>query len=272
MQEIKKLRQKNQSKQLEPIVLITEDQNALIHRAAEVFTQEVRELSKTQDRISVVLSGGSTPKALHLILSDQGKPYFSQIPWKKIHFFWGDERFVPEDDPESNFRMARETLLDRVPIEEDQIHRIITEDLNPEESAQAYQRELQMFFRQNDLKSPPRFDFIFLGMGPDGHTASLFPDTPLGELESGPYSECWVKSFYVPHLSRMRISFTPHLINRAKKVVFLVGGKEKAQAFDKVMNSDESPHKFPAKLISPSGGDLLWIVDEDVITKKREVA
>lgn len=251
-------------RQPESKVIVAEDKTAAVVQTASLFVQTLNETAKQQERVSVALSGGNTPRSLFQLLCEKSGPFFSQIPWEKIHFFWSDERFVPADDPESNFRMAKESLLDRVPIEVGKFHRVVTENKSAEESAQAYQRELQMFFQKSSLSSPPRFDLILLGMGTDGHTASLFPDTPLGELENGPYDEYWVKSFYVPHLNSMRISFTPRLINAAGTVIFLVTGKNKSKAFHGVMESDTSSLKLPSKLIAPSPGQLYWIVDRDV--------
>jgi 6-phosphogluconolactonase len=250
-------------RQHESKVIVAEDKTAAVVQAAHLFVQTLGEAARQQERISVALSGGNTPRSLFQLLSEKSGPFFLQIPWQKIHFFWGDERCVPANDPESNFRMAKEALLDKVPIEAGKFHRVITEGRTPEESAQAYQRELQMFFQKTTLSSPPRFDLVLLGMGTNGHTASLFPDSPLEELEKGPYDECWVKSFYVPHLNTMRISFTPRLINAAGTVVFLVTGKNKSKAFHEVMGSDLSPLKLPSKLIAPSSGQLYWIVDRD---------
>jgi 6-phosphogluconolactonase len=140
---------------------------------------------------------------------------------------------------------------------------IITENLTPEQSAQAYQRDLQMFFRQKDLKRAPVFDLILLGLGSNAHTASLFADTPLFELSTPLYEDFWVKSFYVPELKAMRISLTPKIINAARKVLFLVAGKDKAEALWRVMESDEPPEKCPAKLIHPVEGRLIWNLDSD---------
>jgi len=251
-------------------VIISPSKEEMIHQAARAFVETTRSAAKGNAPVTVGLSGGSTPRELNLLLTDPEGPYFSQVPWDRLHFFWGDERFVPATDPESNFKMAQETLLERLPIREN-YHRIITENLTPEQSAQAYQRELQMFFHQKDLRQAPVFDLILLGLGSNAHTASLFPDTPLIELSSPLYEDCWVKSFYVPELNAMRVTLTPKIINAAREVLFLVTGKDKAEALWRVMESDEPPEKCPAKLIHPGAGRLIWSLDSDaasMLTRK----
>jgi 6-phosphogluconolactonase len=255
-------RQQRQPNERRLDVVISPSKEETLHQAARVFVETTRSAAKEIGPVTVALSGGSTPRELHLLLTDPEGPYFSQVPWDRLHFFWGDERFVPATDPESNFKMAQETLLDRLPIREN-YHRIITENLTPEQSAQAYQRELQMFFHRKGLEQAPVFDLILLGLGSNAHTASLFPDTPLFELSTPLYEDCWVKSFYVPELNAMRISLTPKIINAAREVLFLVTGKDKAEALWRVMESDELPEKCPAKLIRPVAGRLIWTLDSE---------
>lgn len=254
-----------------PEIFVSPTKGAMFDQAARQIVELLkRAAQKSSSPITVSLSGGSTPRDLHLLLTDQAQPYYSQIPWERIHFFWGDERFVPATDKDSNFRMAKETLLDRIPGGEN-YHRIITENRTPEESAQAYQRELQMFFHLKDISVPPVFDLVLLGLGSNAHTASLFPDTPLDELQTPLYEDCWVKSFYVPELNAMRVSLTPKIINAATAVLFLVSGKDKAEALWRVIESDDPPEKCPAKLIHPLTGRLIWDVDAeaaDLLTKR----
>jgi 6-phosphogluconolactonase len=255
-----------------PQILVSDSREKTIHQGARLFVEAIKRSAEKSPNspVTVVLAGGSTPRELYLLLTDPAQPYYSQVPWQRLHFFWGDERFVPSTSHESNFRMAQETLLERLPVRENH-HRIVTEDLTPEASAQAYQREIQMFFRKKDLKEAPSFDLILLGLGSNAHTASLFPDTPLQELNSPVYEDCWVKSFYIPTLNTMRISMTPKLINAAKEVLFLAIGKDKAEALWRVLESDDAPEKCPAKLIQPSMGQVIWDVDTEaasMLTRK----
>jgi 6-phosphogluconolactonase len=253
-----------------PLITVSTSVDETLHQAAKVFVRTVVDAARKKERVSVALSGGNTPRGLYLLLSDRSDTYFPQIPWSQIDFFWSDERFVPPTDENSNFLMSKKSLLDRVPVDESHIHRVITENIAPEESAQAYQKEIQNFFKADNLRGPPAFDFMLLGLGPDGHTASLFPDAPLAELDHGPFSDCWVKSFFIAHLKQeqpIRISFTPKLINAANNVVFLVTGADKAQAFERVIHSDESPYSVPAKLIRPN--NLIWVIDQDVSTRQE---
>jgi 6-phosphogluconolactonase len=255
-----------------PLITVSTSIEETLHEAAKVFVRTIEEAARKKERVSVALSGGNTPSGLFLLLSDRSESYFPQIPWSQIDFFWSDERFVPATDENSNFRMAKKTLLERVPVDATRVHRVITENVTPEESAQGYQRDLQNFFKARDLSNPPAFDLILLGLGPDGHTASLFPDAPLAELDHGPFSDCWVKSFFVPHLKKeqpIRISFTPKLINASSTVIFLVTGADKAQAFDRVVHSDDSPYLIPAKLIQPKSGNLIWIIDQEVSARQE---
>jgi 6-phosphogluconolactonase len=268
----------------EPEFRIYTTKEEVIRESAECFTRAVLRAAEGKNLVTVALSGGSTPKAMHLLLSDPNHPYFSKIPWGRVHFFWGDERFVPPTDADSNFRMAKETLLDRVMarstgtseaaensfLDAGNIHRVRTEGLSPEESAEAYERELRMFFRLTDSRQPPRFDLILLGLGPDAHTASLFPNAPLRRVLSGPQEGRWVVSFHVPHLNADRVTFTPALINAANHVVFMVEGRQKAEAVRRVFESDEPAESVPAKLIQPVNGTLTWIMDREAVSLLQE--
>jgi 6-phosphogluconolactonase len=257
---------------MDPKVIVSTSTDETLHETAKFFVRVVVQASKQRERVSIVLSGGHTPRGLYLLLSDRSESYFPQIPWGQLDFFWSDERFVPSNDKNSNFLMAKNTLFDRVPVEKQHIHRMITEDISAEESADLYQQEIKNFFGRTDLSDPPAFDLVILGMGPDGHTASLFPDAPLEELESGPFSRSWVKSFLIPRFNEenpLRISLTPKLINAAENVVFLVTGGDKAQAFDQVFHSEKSPHLIPAKLIKPKSGNLFWMIDQEVVGRER---
>jgi 6-phosphogluconolactonase len=221
------------------------DADALARRAAELIAQAVQH---TSTRFCIALSGGSTPKTLYTLLA---APEFApQIEWPRVHVFWGDERCVPPDHPDSNYRMARETLLDYVPIPPENIHRIAGE-FEPAEAAALYEQHLRSFF-----DGEPRFDLILLGMGNDGHTASLFPHTPaLHEQER------WVVANYALAQQLWRVTFTPAAINAAARVMFLVSGAEKAETLRRVLNGPSMPEELPAQLVQPVSGETTWLLD-----------
>lgn len=229
-------------------------------RAAELFVRRNQE-ARTKGRFTVVLSGGSTPRAFHALLA--APPYRDQVDWSVTQFYWGDERCVAPDDPESNFRMARETLLDKLPIHDAQIHRIHSEMADPATAAAHYAEEL----RQEFALAPgalPRFDLIFLGMGPDGHTASLFPHTAALSVR-----DQLVVANYVPKLSTWRITLTTPVLNAAVTVAFLVAGPDKADALAAVLDGPPNAHEYPSQLVRPSTGDLIWVVDDAAAARLR---
>jgi 6-phosphogluconolactonase len=188
------------------------------------------------------------------------------VPWASIYFFWGDERCVPPDHQDSNYRMASEALLSKVPVPAENIFRIPAEMPEPEHAAQQYAATLTQFFLAGPgatktgtapLANLPRFDLIFLGMGPDGHTASLFPHT--AALEAG---EQVVVANYVEKFKAHRITMTAATINNARNVTFLVAGEDKAEALKEVLEGSYQPKVYPSQLIRPRNGTLLWMVDE----------
>jgi len=218
--------------------------------AAEIFVEAAREAAAARGFFSVALSGGNTPRRLHELLAFE--PFCDQIPWRKVHIFWGDERCVLPDDPRSNYRMARETLLERVALPPENIHPM-RGDLPPAQAAARYAAELQQFFDP----ASPIFDLILLGLGDNAHTASLFPHTPvLAE------STRWVADVTIPELGMSRITLTAPLINQARQVVFLVSGAAKAHALRMVLEGAYQPLEYPAQLIHPSGARLRWLVDK----------
>lgn len=227
-------------------------------RAAELFVERNQQ-ARASGRFTVALSGGSTPRAFHTLLA--APPYRDNVDWSITQFYWGDERCVAPDDPESNFRMARETLLDNAPIREAQIHRIHTELDDPAEAASLYADELRREFRLTP-GSLPRFDLIFLGMGPDGHTASLFPHTAALSVK-----DRLVVANYVPKLSTWRITLTASVLNAAATVAFLVAGPDKADALAAVLAGPPNPEEYPSQLVAPTNGDLLWVVDDAAAAK-----
>lgn len=223
---------------------------SLSETAARLFVKRSRRAVQVQNQFSVALAGGHTPERTYQILSQP--PFRDQVPWAKAHVFWSDERCVPPDNPHSNARMAHQALLDHVPIPPDQIHPI-RRGRNPRQAAEEYERLLRSFF----AGKLPCFDFILLGLGENGHTASIFPGTQAVEEQ-----ERWVIAVYVAEQAMWRITMTPLLINQAAMVAFLVAGTAKARVLQRVLDGPFEPHDLPAQLIQPVSGNLDWIVDE----------
>jgi 6-phosphogluconolactonase len=224
----------------------------LIQTAANLFIKSGQSAIREKGIFSVALSGGSTPQPLYELL--KSAPYLDSVDWNLIHFFWGDERTVPPDHPESNFFQANQILLEPLGINPENIHRIQGE-LEPVLAADNYQSEISSFFPS----SPPRFDLILLGMGSDGHTASLFPKT---KVVAHPEDYQLVAANHVPQLNTWRITFTPQLINRSARVIFLVSGDNKASPLHQVIEGPYKPDTYPSQLINPENGELLWLIDE----------
>ena len=237
-------------------VRILADPEELSRTAAEEFVRRTDEAVRAGGTAAVALAGGSTPRALYRLLAGEGAPMLpGRIPWGQIHFFWGDERHVPTDHPESNYRMAHEAMLSRVPVPPGNIHRIQGEIPDAASAAREYARTLREVFRLASGQLP-RFDLILLGMGPDGHTASLFPGTDAA-LER----EKLVAAPWVEKLRGYRITLTPPVLNHAACVMFLVSGEEKAETVRAVLQGDYQQERLPAQLIRPRQGRLLWMLD-----------
>lgn len=237
-----------------PEIRIVHDAEALAWAAAEVVSRHVDEALQNKRTFALVLSGGSTPKRLYTLMGTNPS-LRARFPWDRIHFFWGDERHVPPDHPESNYRVANEAIFSNVPVPPMNIHRVLSENPDANEAARLYTQELSAHFHleQGEL---PRFDCVLLGMGPDGHTASLFPGTlALGEKHR-PVVANWIDKF-----QSFRITLTAPVLNHAKLIVFLVSGAEKAPALRDVLEGVETPGRLPAQLIRPIHGRILWIVD-----------
>src|SRR6266851_2391918 len=220
---------------------------------AEAAARHVVELSQAaisaRGRFSIALSGGSTPRDLHLRLASP--PLVDQVDWSRVHVFFGDERCVPPEDERSNYRMAAETLLSKVPIPPDHIHRMRGE-LPPEIAAQDYERELREFFGDE----PPSLDLILLGMGDNGHTASLFPG-----LTAVHEQQRWVVAEYVDEVGMWRLTLSPVVLNLAREVLFLVAGAAKAAMLRRVLQGPYSPGQLPAQVVRPPLGEVFWLVD-----------
>jgi 6-phosphogluconolactonase len=231
------------------MIRIFKDLEALSQAAAELFTVQSRQASINCGRFSVALSGGETPRLLYEILAT--RPYRERIHWDEVHVFWSDERFVPAEDLRNNALMARETLLNHVPIPPENIHPILC-DQSPQQAAIQYEKELKDFFSSQN----PNFHLVLLGLGENGHTASLFPHTAvLNETVK------WVSEVYIKEQDMYRVTFTAPFINQASQVVFLVSGAEKAMVLEEVLEGSYRPHELPAQLIRPNGNQLIWLVD-----------
>ncbi|MEP7336713.1 MAG: 6-phosphogluconolactonase [Acidobacteriota bacterium] len=233
---------------------IYENAKELAWAAALKFASLAEQAVKERGRFAVALSGGSTPKAMFAILAE--KPFASALPWPAIYFFWGDERCVPPDHADSNYRMANETLLSKVAVPRENIFRIPAEDEDHDRAAANYSVTIRQFFNQPDSEFP-RFDLVFLGMGPDGHTASLFPGTTALQVK-----DRIAVANYVEKFQTFRITLTAAAINNAENVIFLVAGEDKAATLKEVLEGEPQPQKYPSQLISPVNGELLWMLDE----------
>ena len=230
------------------------DADSLARAAAGHFIILAAEAIAARGLFSVALSGGSTPRATYALLSTE--ELSARLDWSRVHVFWGDERCVPPDHPDSNYRMAREALLDHVPLPVGNVHRIRSE-INPEEAAADYERTLHDFFARHPEGPIPRFDLILLGMGEDGHTASLFPGTAVLCEQTR-----WVVAHYVDTLCAWRITLTPVVINAAAQVTFIVSGAGKADRLRQVLAGPHRPDALPAQIVRPTDGRLLWLVRE----------
>jgi 6-phosphogluconolactonase len=240
-----------------PDVRIFSDHEALATAAADLFVETTASVVAEQGSCRVVLAGGSTPLALYNLLSSE--PYSEQIAWDRLHIFFGDERSVPPDHPESNYRKAHQSLISRVPLLPENIHRIPAE-LSPERAADVYEEKLLAYFSSQidtSENGSPSFDLVLLGMGDDGHTASLFPGSPAIREESR-----WVAAYYVDKLAAWRITLTPAILNRAGRVLFLVAGAGKRDTLQRVIYGSYQPERYPAQIIQPGDNRLTWLVDE----------
>ena len=219
------------------MIRIFENSQELAQGAAEHFVAIAQ-----KDFFTVALSGGSTPKILYQLLADE--PFRTQVPWSSTHFYWSDERHVPPDHPDSNYRMAHEAMLSRVPVPESNVHRIRSENPSAEQAADEYEKIVV-----------PRLDLILLGLGPDGHTASIFPGSEVLHETKRLVAAPWVEK-----LNAYRITMTLPLLNNGASILFLVSGKEKAGIVKEVL---EGPKKYPAQFVQPTNGELIWMLDKD---------
>ncbi len=229
---------------------IFKDVDSLSAQAAKWIADCITATLQKQDRFTIVLSGGSTPKKLHALLA--ASPYKEQIDWSRLHIFWGDERAVSFDDERNNARMAYDTLLNHVPVPPAHIH-VMRTDMDPEASAAEYERLLRRYF--DDTSSS--FDLVLLGMGDDGHTLSLFPGTAVIHEEAK-----WATAYFLKAQNMFRITLTAPIVNRASKIAFLATGAGKAAALKEVIEGDYHPDMYPSQVIKPEQGEVHWFVDE----------
>jgi 6-phosphogluconolactonase len=230
------------------------DPQTLAQVAAKHFAERVGQAVAKRGRARIAISGGSTPKATFALLADPAGPYAASLPWDKVELFWVDERTVPPDHPDSNYRMTSEALLSKVPLNPEHVHRMEGE-LDPEEAASKYESLLRNVFKLEGAEVP-RFDTVWLGMGDDGHTASLFPHTEgTHEISRIVYAN------HVPQKDTWRITLTYPVINQADDVVFLIAGKDKATPLEGVLYGEYDPATLPSQLIQPANGSLTLLLD-----------
>lgn len=234
-------------------IKIFENVEKLNNFAAGKFVEIAKDSVEKRGQFTVALSGGSTPKKLYALLAEE--PFRSKIEWGKIQFFFGDERFVPKDSEESNYRMANEALFSKVEIPNENIHEFQTENGEAKIVAELMKSEIRKVFelKENEF---PRFDLIFLGMGADGHTASLFPETTALKEDKR-----IVVENYVPEFETFRLTFTFPTINNARNIIFLIAGQDKAETLHEVLEGEFQPDKFPSQSVKPTNGNLLFLTD-----------
>jgi 6-phosphogluconolactonase len=229
---------------------IANDPGELSNELAAWVGHYIQEVLAKQDRFTLVLSGGSTPKQLYALMSQT--PYLETIPWEKIHFFWGDERAVPYADDRNNARMCYQELLEKVPVREENIH-VMRTDISPEASAAEYNAVLNKYFGGSEFT----FDLVLLGMGDDGHTLSLFPGTEVVHETSVD-----TVAFFLPAQDMYRITLTAPIVNRSSAVAFMAVGSGKAETLKNVLEGETQLDQFPSQIIRPGRGQLHWFIDK----------
>jgi 6-phosphogluconolactonase len=235
-------------------IRVFESADLVAEAAADVFVAAARQSVESGRPFNVALSGGSSPVRLFKLLA--AGPYRDRIPWADVHFFWGDERTVPPDHPDSNFGVADEALLSKLDLPQRNVHRICAELPDPQEAAADYEAELRRHFGLPEAGFP-RFDLAFLGMGADGHTASLFPDS-----EALAERRHLAVALWVEKLGAYRITLTCPVFNSAACILLLVTGEAKAETLRAVLEGAADPPRYPVQLIRPAGGELHWYIDK----------
>ena len=233
---------------------------AVAQAAAQLFTDAVNAAVQSRANARVAISGGTTPKAMFALLADPVQPFFKQVPWDKLDLYWVDERCVPPTDADSNYRMTNEALLSKVPLAPENIHRMEGE-LDPAVAAARYESTIRNSFRLEGAETPT-FDLVLLGMGDDGHTASLFPHTEaINDLTD------IVTANHVPQKDTWRITLTWPVINQGREVAFLIEGAAKAQVLHDVLLGPYQPETFPSQIIRPASGRLTLLLDSAAASK-----
>jgi 6-phosphogluconolactonase len=242
---------------------VVESTELLAAAGAAAFIRTAQQALDDHGRFDVALSGGSTPKAMYTLLAENAELRHA-VSWEFVHIFWGDERCVPPDHPDSNYKMAHDTFLSKVPIAPDHIHRMRGELESAEQAAIRYEADLREAFDLDD-DEPPRFDLVLLGMGSDGHTASLFPGTSALEATA------LVASNWVGKLFSWRITLTAPVINNAENVLFMIAGEDKALALKGVLEGLYEPSQLPAQLIQPVDGNLTYLLDPGAASQLKGI-
>lgn len=238
----------------EPEVVVAETAQEARKAMAERFAAAAAEAAERRGRFDVALAGGRTPAGAYDLL--RMPPLAPRVAWRKVHVWFGDERCVPPDDPDSNYGMAREHLLEGVDIPRQQVHRFLSER-DPDEAARLYAEELDASFPARAGTHRYAFDLVLLGMGGEGHTASLFPGSP-ALASSAPTAAPWVEK-----LESRRLTLTPRALNDARLVIFLVTGGGKAWAVREALRGDRSPEELPSRAVRPKGGRVVWLLDPE---------
>jgi 6-phosphogluconolactonase len=234
-------------------ILVCDNDEAVAREAARRFVAHAAAAIQQRGRFAVALSGGKTPKRLYELLADD--PYRDQVDWTLVHFFWGDERFVASTNQASNYHMTEVALLNTLELNNGNVHRVRTEMDKAETAAAAYEREILTFF-QTSPDEIPRFDLVLLGLGTNGHTASLFPHSPILHEAAR-----LVATEYIEEVKQSRITFTVPLLNAARDVLFLVTGAEKAGVTNEILFGAPDPERLPAQLIQPASSSETWLLD-----------
>jgi 6-phosphogluconolactonase len=238
----------------DPHVYIKQSTQGIARTAAEALVRLARQAAADRHMLDVALSGGSTPKLLYDLLASE--QFRGEVPWHNVRFYFGDERWVPHTDPESNYKLANDYLFRPLDISHANVYPMPTSP-DPDSAASHYETTIRSAFGLKEGEVP-RFDLIFLGMGDEGHTASLFPYTSV--LHE---NDRLVASTYVPKLDASRITLTPVTLNNAAHTIFMVGGAGKAEALKQVLEGEYNPDEYPAQLLRNSLGEVTWLVDKD---------